>query len=75
MLWFRVYGRREMLSTRDRRYKMAYKRDISVYKNANGSWVLTYISDQGDYVKQVYYFYTKSAATIKFLDFLKEAGY
>lgn len=54
---------------------MAYKKDISVYKNANGSWVLTYISDQGDYVKQVYYFYTKSAATIKFLDFLKEAGY
>jgi len=74
MLGFRVYGEGDTL------YKiggtrMAYKRDISVYKNLNGSWVLTYISDQGDYVKQVYYFYTKSAATIRFLDFLKEAGY
>lgn len=54
---------------------MAYKRDIIAYKNPNGSWVLTYISDEGDYVKQVYYFYTKAAATAKFIDFLKEAGY
>jgi hypothetical protein len=51
------------------------KADISVYKNTNGSWVLTYISDKGDYVKQVYYFYTKAAAITKFLDFLKETGY
>jgi len=54
---------------------MPYKREIVAYKNPNGSWLLTYISDQGDYVKQVYYFYTKTAATIKFLEFLKEAGY
>ena len=54
---------------------MAYKRDISVYKNQNGSLVLTYISDQGDYVKQVYYFYTKAAAMSLFRDFLKASGY
>ena len=54
---------------------MPYKREIVAYKNPNGSWVLTYISDEGDYVKRVYYFYTKLAATKKFIDFLNKAGY
>lgn len=64
-----------MYPPQDRRNKMATKRDISVFRNAYGAWVCTYISDEGDYVKQVYYFYTKSAATTLFLDFIKEAGY
>lgn len=51
------------------------KADISVYKNPYGAWVCSYISDGGDYVKQVYYFYTSAQAVRLFLDFLKEAGY
>jgi hypothetical protein len=54
---------------------MATKSDISVYKNPYGAWVCSYISDGGDYVKQVYYFYTSAQAVRLFLDFLKEAGY
>ena len=53
---------------------MAYKSDISVYKNREGGWVSAYMSDT-ERVSKVYYFYTKSAAMTLFLDFLKEAGY
>ena len=53
---------------------MAYKKEISVYKNPQGAWVCAYMSDT-ERVSKAYYFYTKSAATILFLEYLKELGY
>jgi hypothetical protein len=53
---------------------MAYKSEISVYKNPYGAWVCAYVSDT-ERVSKVYYFYTKAQATILFLDYLKELGY
>ena len=53
---------------------MAYKSEISVYKNREGGWVCAYVSDTERVSKQ-YYFYTKSAAMILFLEHLKELGY
>ena len=49
--------------------------DIMVSKNQYGAWVLTCITDDGQYHKQHYYFYTKGEAIRLFRENLASMGY